>query len=339
MTGPPANPLSGATPSPGRTRVLIVDDEPPSRALLERLLREDGYQTSTAPDGETALEMIAANPPDLVLLDVQMTGMDGFEVCRRLKAPESPVRLMPVILVAGIGEDHKVVGIEAGADDFINKPFKPAEIRARVRSLVRLKHYIDELDSAEAIIRSLAMTIEARDAYTEGHCDRLARYAAALGREIGLGQEEIAALERGGYMHDIGKVGIPDAILHKDGRLTAAERKTMQQHTVIGDHLCHELRSLRLVRGIIRHHHERWDGSGYPDGLTGDRIPVLAQIVGIVDVFDAMTTDRSYQAARPAAEAVAELERGAREGRFHADLVRPFVDLVARGVIVPPPRG
>ena len=198
-------------------------------------------------------------------------------------------------------------------------------------SLVRLKQYTDDLDSAEAILRSLALTIEARDAYTLGHCDRLASYSVELGRHLGLPAEDLAALHRGGYLHDIGKVGIPDALLLKPTKLTTAEFETMKRHTVIGDRLCGELRSLKLVRQIVRHHHELFDGSGYPDGLRGNDIPLLAQIVGVADLFDAMTTDRPYRRALTPDQAVDTLTDEAERGLRRADLVDLFVSLARNG--------
>ncbi len=247
----------------------------------------------------------------------------------RVMAASAATRLIPVVLVTALRESSdRIRGIDAGADDFISKPFNPHELRARVRSLVRIKRYTDDLESADAMILSLAMTIEARDLMTDGHCQRLAGYANALGARIGLAENELGALRRGGFLHDIGKVGIPDAVLLKPGPLTADEYTLMQTHTVIGDRLCGELRSLRAVRPIIRSHHERLDGSGYPDGLRGDAIPLLAQIIGIVDVYDAMTTERPYRAPTTPAAACDELLHEAERGRHRRDLVDAFVSLV-----------
>jgi putative two-component system response regulator len=188
-----------------------------------------------------------------------------------------------------------------------------------------LKRFTDDLDSAEAVLRSLALMVEARDAYTEGHCERLARYATDLGLALGLSEDDVSALGRGGYFHDIGKIALPDSILQKPGALTADEYERMKSHTIIGDRLCGDLRSLHLVRPIVRHHHERLDGSGYPDRLAGDSVPVLAQIIGIVDVFDALTTTRAYRAALPPDEAFRELEREVERGWRRKDLVDAFV--------------
>jgi putative two-component system response regulator len=213
----------------------------------------------------------------------------------------------------------------------LSKPPVIAELEARVRSLTRLKRYTDELDSAESVILSLGLTIEARDPSTEGHCQRLAAYAMALGECLGLADDQLVALNRGGFLHDVGKIGIPDAVLLKAGRLTASEYALMQQHTAIGDKLCSELRLLEDVRPIVRHHHERPNGTGYPDQLKGDDIPLLARILSVVDVYDALTTERSYKPALSSAHAIRELrEEAARGWKFDA-IVEEFATLVAGG--------
>ena len=310
--------------------VLIVDDIEGNARLIESLLVPDGHTVRIAGGGAEALQLVRADPPDLVLMDVMMPNVDGFEACRVIKQ-DSSTRLIPVVLVTALDNTAtRLRGLEAGADDFVTKPFNAPELRARVRSLLRIKRYTDDLDTAESVIVSLALTIEARDSTTDGHCQRLARYASALGRTLNLDADDVSALARGGFLHDVGKVGIPDDILLKPGPLTPAEYELMKQHTVIGDRLCGELRFLRKVRPIVRHHHERLDGSGYPDGLQGDAIPVLAQIMGIVDVFDALTTDRPYRRALPVERAVAELRREVAGGWRHAELVDTFLEQVGR---------
>jgi putative two-component system response regulator len=310
--------------------VLIVDDMAGNARLVEALLAEDGHAVRTACGGAQALRLVRDDPPDLVLMDVLMPLVDGFTACRAIK-DDPETRLIPIVLVTSLDDTaSRVRGIEAGADDFISKPFNGVELSARVRSLLRIKAYTDELDDAESVLMSLALTIEARDGATGGHCERLSHYASAMGRTLGLEPEAVQALQRGGFLHDIGKVGIPDAILQKAGPLTPDEYALMKEHTTIGDRLCGELRSLRAVRPIVRHHHERLDGGGYPDGLRGDAVPLLAQIMGIVDGFDAMTTDRPYAAARPAEWAAEELRREAARGWRRADLVSTFLDQVTR---------
>ena len=329
----PSAPDEGRQPRAAKPggRVLVVDDLEANRSLMAAALSRDGYDVLFATDGRDALDVVAREQPDLVLMDVMMPGLDGFAACRALKR-DPRTRLIPVVLVTALQEsEHRIRGIDAGADDFLSKPFNPHELRARVRSLIRIKRYTDDLDTAESVIVSLALTIEARDACTEGHCHRLAAYASKLGRHVGLSDEDIAALARGGFLHDIGKVGIPDGILLKPGRLTRAEYDVMKQHALIGDRLCGELRSLRRVRPIVRHHHERLDGSGYPDGLRGDQIPLLAQVTAVVDVFDALTTERPYKQAVSFPQAYDELLAEASRGWHRRDLVDAFIELGADG--------
>lgn len=308
------------------SRILIADDTESIRMLFRRLLVADGHDVLVVSDGASALDAAHRHQPDVVLLDVAMPTLDGLEVCRRLKA-DPATRLTPVVLVTGQTDlSDRIRGLEAGADEFLSKPVHPHELRARVRSLTRMKHLIDALDSAEAAFMTLALTIEARDPLTNGHCERLARHAVRLGRALGLPEEDVEALHRGGYLHDVGKVGVPDAVLLKPGPLTAGEVELMRRHPEIGDTLCAPLQSLRRVRPIVRFHHERMDGSGYPEQLRGDEIPLLAQIVGIVDVYDALTSQRPYRAALSAEEAVRHLLRETEQGRFARRLVEAFLD-------------
>ena len=305
--------------------ILVVDDLEPNRDVLRRALLREGYDVRTACDGDEALAIVSASPPDLILSDVMMSGVDGFELCRRLKADRA-TRLIPVVLVTALSDrEHRIEGIKAGADDFLSKPVDAHELSARVQSLVRLKRFTDDLDSAESVILSLALTVEARDPCTSGHCERMAHYASAFGTFLGVSEDEVAALHRGGYLHDVGKVGVPDAVLLKPGRLTEDEFTIMKQHTVIGDSLCGDLRILRPVRAIVRSHHERADGSGYPDGLSGHDIPLLAQIMGVVDVFDALTTNRVYRPALPIETAIAELRSEVERGWRQRGLVNAFI--------------
>lgn len=307
--------------------LLIADDVDANVRLIERHLRGEGYRTLRARDGREAIAIAASERPELVLMDVMMPGLDGFEACRRIKQQDA-TRLTPVVLVTSLtGVDDRVRGIDAGADDFLSKPVNAHELRARVKSLIRLKRFTDDLESAESVILSLALTVEARDPDTEGHCARLARYAVELGRTLGFPSEELSALERGGYLHDVGKIGVPDAVLLKTGPLTAQEYALMKQHTVIGDRLCGTMRSLARVREIVRHHHERLDGTGYPDGLSGDRIPALAQVISVVDVFDALVTSRPYKEPMTAPAAYAELRREVARGWRSEAIVEAFVGL------------
>jgi cyclic di-GMP phosphodiesterase len=309
---------------PGGT-ILVVDDLASNLDLLQRLLSAQGYSVLTARDGEEALSVVAQSPPDVVLTDIRMPRRDGFGLCRELKSTTS-TRLIPVVLMTGASEaDDRIHAIEAGATDVLGKPIDLPELKARVRSLMQLKHFTDELDSAELVLKTLALMIEARDAYTLGHCERLAKYATTLGEQLQLPQDDLTALGKGGYFHDIGKIAIPDSILLKPGPLTPEEFECMKGHPVIGERLCGDLRALRKVRPIVRHHHEHLDGSGYPDHLAGDDVPLLAQIIGIVDVYDAITTNRPYRMALPHQTAVEALRDEVRRGWRNGDLVEAFI--------------
>ena len=317
-------------------KIVVADDMAPLLDTLAETLRTDGYEVFSAADGEVAMALVRSESPDLVLTDINMPSLNGIDLCRQLK-DDPATRLIPVMLLTGLdGRAERLAGIDAGADDFLTKPVNTSELRARVRSLMRLKRFTDELDSAESIIISLAQTVEARDKYTGGHCERMAAYAATLGMHLGLTTDEVGALRRGGYLHDIGKVAIPDSVLQKAGPLTADEFEIVKRHTTIGDRLCGNLRLLRMVRPIVRCHHERADGSGYPDGLAGEDIPLLAQIMGVVDVYDALTTDRPYRPALPTEDACATLEQEAERGWRRADLVREFTTLCRSGVLQRP---
>lgn len=313
--------------------VLVVDDDQANLALMSRLLERDGYAVETARDGVAAIALLEQRRYELVLLDVMMPGLSGFDVCRRIK--ENPVtRLIPVVLMTGLQDrESRLTGITAGADEFLSKPLDSAELRARVRSLVSLKRYTDELDSAEQVILSLGKTIEARDRYTEGHCERLARYATRLGERLGLDHDDLVVLRQGGFLHDLGKIAIPDSVLLKPGPLTPAERAIVVRHTLVGDELCSQLNALRKVQPIVRFHHERLDGSGYPDGLRGDAIPLLAQILSVVDIFDALTTDRPYRRALAIERALETLTDEVRRGWRRPDLVAEFITLAGSNAL------
>ncbi|MGH9202838.1 MAG: response regulator, partial [Vicinamibacterales bacterium] len=312
-------------------RVLVVDDDRGVASLFERLLTREGFVVYVAHDGPSALAAVASHAPDVVLLDILMPEMNGFEIYQRLKR-ESATRLTPVVMVTALSDrENRIRGLEAGADDFLTKPVDSQELVTRVRSLVRLKHYTDDLDSAASIITMLAVMIEARDGFTEGHCHRMANYATALGRRLGLGADDLRTLHRGGFLHDIGMLAIADSVLRKPGPLDPEEYEIVKSHTVVGDGLCGNLRSLQAVRPIVRHHHERLDGSGYPDGLRGDAVPLLAAIVGIVDVYDAITTQRPYQPARPVDQAIDVLGKETELGWRRRDLVSEFVAIIEGG--------
>jgi putative two-component system response regulator len=313
-------------PVPGK--ILIVDDESSARAALETLLRREGYDVRDAADGRSALAACSEFKPDLILLDILMPGIDGFEVCRRIKeTPET--RLTPVVLITGLSDtEDRIRGITAGADDFLSKPIDINELLARTRSLLRLKQYTDELENAEVVLFSLALSIEARDPYTRGHCERLAEMSVMLGKKLALPEDHITALRRAGIVHDIGKVVVPDAILLKPGPLTPGEIAVMRKHPVVGERICAPLKSLHFVLPIIRHHHEKRDGSGYPDGLSGEEIPLAARILQLADVYDALTTDRPYRTAVPSEVALAMMDEESRLGWWDHEFFAEFREMI-----------
>jgi putative two-component system response regulator len=294
-----------------RPLVLVVDDSMANRELIEACLAGIDCDVRLAGDGPTAMRIVETARPDLVLLDVQMPGMDGYEVCQRIKA-NSATRLVPVVMITALDETaDRVKALERGADDFMTKPVERIELVARVRSALRLKALYSTLDSAEQVIFALAAAVEAKDALTERHTQRVAESARRLGTTLGLPQVALDALYRGGIIHDIGKIGVSESILLKSGPLDLQERSRMQAHPIIGESIVAPLQSGSSLLPIIRHHHERFDGHGYPDGLRGDEIPLLARIVSVCDAYDALVNDRPYRSGLAREEAVDILRQGA----------------------------
>jgi putative two-component system response regulator len=309
-------------------RILIVDDNLDNLALTAELLRSRNYEAETASSAEAAEEMIRCDPPDLILLDVILPGRSGYELCRELK-DDPATRFIPVVMITGLSErEDRVRGLEAGADEFLSKPIFPEELFARVKSLLRIKEFTDELEHAEAVLFSLALGVESRDPYTGNHCERLSRYASDLGRYLGLDEDSILALRRGGYLHDLGKVVVPDEILKKGDNLTPQEWLIMKQHPATGENICRPLKSLRMVLPIIRHHHEHMNGSGYPDGLKGEEIPLLARILQVVDVYDALRTRRPYKQAISFDQTRGEMLCEAQAGLLDPALVNAFFSML-----------
>ena len=312
-----------------RPAVLVVDDSWPNREVIRACLADVECEVRMAEDGPAALDAIARSRPDLVLLDVQMPGMDGFEVCERIRRLDHG-SLLPVVMVTALDKTtDRVRALTAGADDYLSKPVDRIELVARVRSALRLKRVYDSLDSAEQVIYALAAAVEAKDPFTESHTRRVAEAARRIGTRLGLSTEDLDALYRGGIIHDIGKIGVPDDILLKPGALDAEEQTRMHLHPIIGEHIVAPLQSGGTLLPMIRHHHEHFDGTGYPDRLAGEQIPLLARIVSVCDAYDALTSDRPYRPRQSADDAIAVLRRGA--GRqWDARIVQIFVDEVHR---------
>ena len=311
-------------------RILVVDDNAEMVELMRELLASRGYDVVAVHDAAQAEAEVHRHSPDLIISDVVMPGRTGYELCHQMKA-DPATRLVPFVLITGLSDrEDKLKGIEAGADDFLNKPIFPAELFARVRSLLKLKEFTDELENAESVLCTLGLSVESRDPYTEGHCERLARRAADLGRYLGLDEASIIALRRGGYLHDLGKIAVPDEILKKGSNLTPDEWEIMKQHPVTGENICRPLKSLRLVLPIIRHHHEHSDGSGYPDGLRKGQIPLLPRILQVVDVYDALRTARPYKPALGHEQAALTMRVEAQNGLWDEDLVGKFFAMLKK---------
>ena len=320
--------LDLASASADRPTILVVEDDAHIRDVLSGLLGTLGYRMLMAASAEQALDALNVVSPDLVLTDVHLGAMSGLELCARLKA-DPRYELMPVVILTAVGDlEARVAGLAAGADDFFTKPVAFVELRTRLGVLLRVRLLLSQLERAEAVITTLALTIEARDPYTLGHCDRLSRYAVAVGEALGLDPEMVRSLRLGGYLHDLGKIAVPDGILLKPGPLDPVEYERIRAHPGAGSDLVLGLRSMELVRPIMRHHHEKWDGSGYPDGLKGEAIPLGARIISVVDVFDALHTDRPYKAALPRSEAVSTLIRETDLGYWDSRVVETFLEIL-----------
>jgi putative two-component system response regulator len=314
-------------------RILVVDDNRTNALLLERVLVGDGHIVDVANDGQEALDRINHNCPDLILLDLDMPRIDGFEVCRRVKGNPA-TRFVPIVIVTAQNAfDAKLRAWELGADDFITKPFQCLEVVARARSLLRIKDLIDERDSAEAIVFAFARVVEAKSPYTHGHSERVAAYALLLAERVSLPEDEWETLRKGALLHDIGKVSVPDAILDKPASLTPAEFDVMKQHTVQGARIAEPLRSVRDAVPLIRWHHERLDGRGYPDGLMGGAIPLLVRILSVADVYDSLSSARPYRGAIPHPQCVEILQRDASGGGLDQELVNAFCKTVTTNTV------
>ncbi len=307
---------------------MVVDDHAPSRMTAAALLSVEGYDVLEVDSGIKALSLVKKYEPDIILMDVMMPEMDGFEVCRRLKEDEH-TRLTPLIFVTALHDKKsRIAGIDVGGDDFLTKPFDRLELSARVRSLINQKRLNEDLDHAEQVLFSIAKAVESRDPVTGDHCERLMMLGKDFGEYLTLSRMAVRDLMWGGYLHDIGKIAIPDAVLLKKGSFTPEDRQIMNQHVIIGERICQPLRTMQGVLPIIRYHHERWDGSGYPDGLQGNDIPMLAQVFQIIDIYDALMSERPYKAALSQTQTLKIMQEETDRGWRNPELMLQFQSFI-----------
>ena len=308
--------------------ILVVDDVRSNLELMEVVFLKEGFRVYTALDAGDAIKIFQQSPPDLAVLDVMMPEMDGFDLCRKLK-DISGKRFFPVILLTGlIDKKSRIKGIESGADDFISKPFDTSELLTKIKSLLKLKALQDELDHSENIILTLAVAMEARDPYTKGHSTRVSKLSADFVSFLGISQRDREEMKKAGILHDIGKICLSASLLHKPGALTEEEWEIIKRHTILGEEICRPLVSMRKILPAIRHHHERWDGRGFPDGLSGGNIPLMARILSVVDSFDAMVSERPYRDRRSARTALETLKSEQYEGQWDPELLGYFIKMM-----------
>ncbi len=317
--------LSGATPA-----LLVVDSDPVGRQIFRGVLKAAHYRILEAADAAEAVAVLRDTPVDLVITDLVLRDLSGLDLCRKLKSDKA-TRLIPILVVTSVHAiESEIAGLESGADEFLVKPVSPMALRTRIRAMLRTKHVIDSLEEAESILFGLARIVDTRDNDTGDHCQRLAELSVLVGATLGLPAEDLSALRQGGFLHDIGKIAISDTILRKNGPLTSEEWAQMRQHTIVGESLCRPMRSLLPVLPIIRSHHERWDGTGYPDGLGGEEIPLLARIVQLGDIYDAVTSRRAYKASFTSDHALGLLQEEVDRGWRDPALFSVFRSVVLR---------
>jgi cyclic di-GMP phosphodiesterase len=319
-----------------RPLVLVVEDDATQRQLLSKVLEREGYSTLAARDGEEGLRLIVEFGPQLVLLDLSLPRLDGYSILRQLRVDPLMVTLPVIVVTAHTSIDDMVAALDAGADDFLAKPVQQAELLARIRSAMRLQRAMTSLERATQIVAALANAVEAKDVGLVHHCRWLAHHAARVGVQVGLRGEELEAVAYGALLHDVGKIGVDDRVLKKPGSLTEDEWLVVRQHPEIGERICRPLRSSTTFAPIIRHHHEHFNGRGYPDGLRGERIPLGARIVTIADAYEAMVHGRPYQPAQAHERAAQELKR-LRGRQFDPELVPVFLDELERDTQGEPP--
>lgn len=309
--------------------VLVVDDIEANLELLEAVFQRAGYTVHMALGGVPALEICNSYPIDIAILDVMMPGINGFDLCKKLKGLTDKY-FFPVILLTALNDKKsRITGIECGADDFISKPFDVPELLTKASSLLKLKELHEELDHSENIIFSLIVAMESRDYYTKGHSTRVGELAKEFAAFLGFPEKDLGLLRKAGLLHDIGKIGLSEKILNKPGNLTADEMKIIKKHPLIGESICRPLLSMQSVLPAIRSHHERWDGGGFPDALAGDDIPLMARILAILDSYDAMVSIRPYRDKRTAERALSVIEKEQYAGQWDPELSGLFLKMMS----------
>jgi putative two-component system response regulator len=308
--------------------VLVVDDLWSNLELMEAIFSQAGFDVFSALDALSALSILESNKIDIAILDVMMPGMNGYELCRRIKALKER-QFFPVILLTALTDKQsRITGLECGADGFISKPFDTTELIVKVRSLIKLKTLHDELEHSENVILTLAVAMEARDPYTRGHSTRVGELSTSFASFLGFGKREQEQMKKAGILHDIGKIGVSSAVLCKAGKLNDEELEAIKRHTILGEDICRPLVSIKGILPVIRNHHERWDGAGFPDGLRGERIPLNARVLSIVDSYDAMVSKRPYRDGRTLNTVIEVLRREQYSGQWDPDLVGHFMEMI-----------
>jgi len=310
--------------------ILVVDDVQSNLELMEAVFIREGFKVYTALNSSEALDIFGNCSIDLAVLDVMMPVVDGFELCRNLKEM-SGKRFFPVILLTALSDrKSKIKGIESGADDFISKPFDSSELIIKMKSLLKLKTLNEELDHSENIIMTLAVAMEARDPYTRGHSTRVSKLSADFVTFLGLMEQDKKEMEKAGILHDIGKICLSESLLRKPGPLTKEEVEMIKTHALLGEELCRPLFSMQKILPAIRHHHERWDGEGFPDGLAGQDIPIMARMLSIIDSFDAMVSVRPYRDRRSVKVTLTTMRSEQYSGQWDSELVGYFLEMMYR---------
>jgi putative two-component system response regulator len=317
-----------------RPSVLVVDDVSANLELMEAVFHRAGYTVHLASGANTALDIFNSYSIDIAVLDVMMPGINGFELCKKLKGMTEKF-FFPVILLTALNDKkNRITGIECGADDFISKPFDVPELLTKIKSLLKLRELHEELDHSENIIFSLIAAMEANDYYTKGHSTRVGDLAKDFGSFLGFSEKELEVLKKAGILHDIGKIGFSDKILRKPESLTEEETKIIRKHPLIGESICRPLLSMQSVLPGIRSHHERWDGKGYPDMLRGEDIPLMARILAILDSYDAMASIRPYRDKRTTEFVLSVMEKEQYAGQWDPELTGLFLQMVSSSSVV-----